>query len=332
MSKIICIGSSAQDIFFPTDGGAVTETPEDLLSQKKISFELGAKYSIDDRFESLGGCAVNAACGLARLGENSVCYTLLGNDMVGEWIRKEIKKEKVDDSLIETAECFSGLSAIVVDEKSGERIIFSNQEANERMKISIDKISEVNWIFITDLSGDWKKITDDVLEAACKIRAKVAFNPRGKNISDDPRKVYELAGKTEIFFVNKDEAIEIVKSVGGGESDLNNEVELLKSLKESGAKIVVITDGPRGAWVSDGENAFFAEGIKVKAKDTTGAGDAFSSGFLAACVKEKGLEEALKWGTSNGASVVKFFGGVEGLLRLEEIKEKAKNIEAKKIG
>ena len=44
MKTVICIGASTQDIFFPTAEGKIIETPEDVTSQRKIAFELGAKY------------------------------------------------------------------------------------------------------------------------------------------------------------------------------------------------------------------------------------------------------------------------------------------------
>ena len=55
MSTIICIGSAAKDIFFPTGEGILLHTPEDVEAQEKVAFEVGAKYQVDDRFESLGG-------------------------------------------------------------------------------------------------------------------------------------------------------------------------------------------------------------------------------------------------------------------------------------
>jgi len=100
MKKVVCIGSSGKDIFFPTREGVIVETPEDLESQKKIAFELGAKFHINDRFESMGGCAVNVACGLARLGVPSACYTVVGNDMIGRWLKEELDKESVDTGLV----------------------------------------------------------------------------------------------------------------------------------------------------------------------------------------------------------------------------------------
>jgi len=316
-SKVICIGSSCKDIFFPTSEGVILETPEDLKSQRKLAFEAGAKYHIEDRFESLGGCAVNVACGLQRLGVPSVCYTVLGSDMDGGWITEKLKKEDVSTDLIIKEDCQSGLSAIIVDQ-SGERIIFSNQEANERMRIEKDKLEDAEWISVSDPNGDWKKILDTVVEKASEIGAKIVFNPRGKNIQEDAKKVFELAGKTEIFFVNKDEAIEIlVSQIANLESQDEN--YLLQELRKSGAKVVVVTDGIRGAWAYDGEKIVHADAIVTKAVDTTGAGDAFSSGFLAAYIKGKNIEECLKWGTANGGNTVNYYGGVEGLLRESEM-------------
>jgi len=335
MKNVICIGSSSKDIFFPTKEGAVSETPGDIKAQKKITFELGAKFHIDNRYESLGGCAANVSAGLARLGVPSACYTNVGDDLVGEWIKKEISKEGVDANLIMAeVNCLSGLSAIVVDEKSGDRIIFSNQEANEKLKIIPEKLKETQWISVSDPSGDWKGVLETVMKISKENGVKIAFNPRGKNIQEDAKKVYEIAGGTEVFFVNKDEAIEIIShnTQHITHNDLNNEEFLIKELKKTGVKVAVVTDGSRGAWAYNGEILVFAKALVENPKDTTGAGDAFSSGFLAAYIQGKGLEECLKWGTANGGSAVNFYGGVEGLLREKEIIEKISKIKTQFIG
>lgn len=300
------------------------DTPEDIKSQRKMAFELGSKYHIDNRRESLGGCAVNVACGLARLGLPVSCYTNIGDDLAGEWIKKELKKEGIDTSLlIEKKNCLSGLSAIIVDQNTGERIIFSNQEANETLEIFPEKIQDADWISATDLSDSWKESLDKIVEVSREKGIKIAFNPRGKNIQDDPEKVAEIAGKCELFFVNKDEAVEIVSACNRQQTadDLNNEEFLLKNLKENGAGVVVITDGTRGAWAYDGEILIHSEAMLQKAVDTTGAGDSFSSAFIAAYVKGSDLKTCVKWGIANSASVVKFYGGVEGLLSEKEMEK-----------
>ena len=80
-----------------------------------------------------------------------------------------------------------------------------------------------------------------------------------------------------------------------------------------------MTDGVRGAWASDGTETFFVPGRKVKALDSTGAGDAFASGFLGSYLKEKTLKECLDWGIANSSNEVQFYGSIDGLLDEEGI-------------
>ena len=214
----------------------------------------------------------------------------------------------------------SDMSAIIVDKNSGERVIFSNQKANGNLEIIPEKISGAEWIFIGDLHGNWQKHLDLIFETAKKNKIKLAYNPRQINIHDNAKKVIEKIAGTEILFVNKDEAMEIVLSVNNKKID--DEKYLLQELKKIGARIVVITDGVRGAWVTDGVETFFTHGIKVPAVDSTGAGDAFSSGFLAAYIKNKNIEECLQWGIINSSNEVQFYGAIEGLLGEEEILKK----------
>lgn len=321
--KILCIGSATKDIFFPTNEGVVIETPEDLLSQRKIAFEMGAKYHIESRFESLGGCSVNVAVGLSRLGENVSCYASIGDDMIAEWIKEKLISNRIGIANIEKqVKCQNDLSAILVDINSGERVIFSNQTSNKFLKIEKEKLLGFDWIFIGDLSGDWKKNSDLIVEYAKEKNIPFAINPRQKTIHDDAKKVMEAASCAQVLFCNKDEAIELVKSYTN-KGEFNDEKFLLKSLKDKGAALVVITDGTRGAWANDGHEMLHVDvdSFLRKAVDTTGAGDAFTSGFFAAYLKGKEVGECLKWGIINSSSSVQYYGGIEGLLKENEIEK-----------
>jgi len=341
MNQIICIGSSGKDIFLPTDKGIILDTPEDITSQKKFAFELGAKYQIDDRFESLGGCAANVSAGLARIGIKVSCCTKIGDDMLGKWIKAELEKEKVNTGLIQTEEnCKSDLSAIIVNAGSGERTIFFNRDANEKLGIFPEKLKNADWIFVSALNGDWEKNLDAIFSLVKKEKIKLAFNPGQRNIKDNPRKIIETIKDCDLLLLNKDEAIEITNNLQQttnnkqqitNNEQLNDEVFLIQELNKLGPEIVVITDGLRGAWAFDGKNLFYVQSTEDKPIDTTGAGDAFSSAFLAGCFKERKIEESLKWGAANGGSVVKYYGAIEGLLDAESLEEIAKNIQVERI-
>lgn len=337
MTQVICIGSASKDIFFPTDGGVVLNTPDDLLSQRKIAFELGAKYQAENRYEALGGCAANAASGMVKLGLDASCYSKIGGDPLGEWIIKELKDKNVLTDLMQIEQGISSdLSAIVVDRKSGERVIFFNRDANEKLKIVLDNLEGADWLFVSALNGNEKESWEDNLEKILKIcagKSKLAFNPGPENIKNNPQKIREAIKHCEVLIVNKDEAIEIV-SISNSQptaENLNDEKFLIKELNKYGAKIAAVTDGKRGAWACDEKNIFYAEATGNNPVETTGAGDAFSSGFMAAVIKEKSLEEALKWGIANSGNAVKFYGAIEGLLGTEQIISAANNIVVSKI-
>lgn len=329
MIKVVTIGSICQDIFFPTDGGVFIDTPDDILSQKKLAFELGSKYSVEQRHESLGGNSVNVAVGLVKLGERVSAYTTVGDDAVGKWILKEIEKTGVKTDAIKIEkDCGSDMSAIIVDKKSSDRVIFSNHIANKKLVFEEMRVGNPEWIFIGDLSGNWQAITDEIILFAKKSRVHLAFNPRQKTIHEDVAKVIETISKCEILFVNKDEAIEIVS---GYQKEalrelLIEEEYLLKTLNEIGVRIVVLTDGERGAWGYDGVAILHVDAVMQDAVDTTGAGDAFTSGFFAAHLKGKSLRDALRWGIANSSNSVTQYGGQKGLLDEKQMIEKVSKI------
>jgi sugar/nucleoside kinase (ribokinase family) len=331
--KIICIGSSAKDVFYPTDKGQVVDTPDDLESQKKFCFELGAKYQVDDRFESIGGCAANVACGLARLGIEAACYTKVGDDYIGNWIKNELEKSGVNVSLVEIEKnCKSDLSAIIVDKNSGEHTIFFNRDANKKLEIIPEKLAASEWFFISALNGDWKGNLEKIIQIAKENNTKIIMNPGQSNIKEDYRKVVEAIKNSELVMVNKDEAIEIIDKIGEfSKDDLNDELFLMKKIIELGPQMISLTDGTRGAWGGGGEIFYHVDTAMKNPIETTGAGDAFSSGFIASYIKGNSMEECLKWGIANSASSLKFYGATGGLLRQEEMLEKIKEIKIEKV-
>jgi len=322
MHKIICIGSTSKDIFFPTREGIILDTPNEITSQKKISFELGAKYQVLERFEALGGCAANVAQGLTKLGVQSECYSKIGDDEMGKWIKKTLVAGGVGTAAleIETA-CKSDLSMIIVDIETGERTIFSDRDANNKLTIIPEKFNGAHWIFISSLNGDWQEHLREILYIAKEKNIYVAFNPGQKNIKTDLPEVSNAITACEIFFVNKDEAIEIVSGLGEYVVSelLENEEHLTKVLYRLGPKIVVITDGERGAWCYDGVSLLHCKALLRKSIDSTGAGDAFVSGFFAAHLKGLDIVTSLKWGIANSSSVVTEYGGQKGLLDENQI-------------
>lgn len=324
---VICIGSSSKDVFFPVSGAEVIDTPDDLTAQKKVLFELGGKYKVDDRFEAVGGVAANVSQGLSVLGLRSACYTKVGDDELGRWIIAELKARGVStDRIFVDGSVQSDLSAIVVLTESGERTIFHNRDANEKLDIIPEKLSGADWFFISALNGDWQTHLRTILDIAKQKNIKLAINPGQHSLREDPGLVAESIRQSEILLLNKDEAIELIlKAMTLSEEErvhINDERFLLRKLHEIGAKRIGLTDGKRGAWASDGATVRFCAPIfreQEHAIDTTGAGDAFSSAFLAAWIRFSDMEQALRHGIANGVNTTRHYGANGGLLSTGDI-------------
>jgi sugar/nucleoside kinase (ribokinase family) len=146
---------------------------------------------------------------------------------------------------------------------------------------------------------------------------KIALNPGQHNLKEDPRLLLETLPHVAALFLNKDEALELLLA-GGVESRperLNDEHYLIRTLHGFGPSVVALTDGKRGAWVYDGQEIWHGDIYEPNGLvDTTGAGDAFGSGFFSAYLYHYSIEKCLRYGMANAGSVVGSYGASTGLL------------------
>lgn len=316
--KVLCIGSVGKDIFFPVDSSFSVEK-----QNSSLCFALGSKVHIKDRFVALGGCACNLAVGLARAGIYSSILSLAGGDSDGDWIKKSLVSEKVDvKKFQQDKNANTDLSVIVVDSESGERTIFVNRDVGEKLKIKEEVFSDFDWVFVGSLYGEnLQKNVEIIHDKVKNSHFKLVYNPGQNNITENQKEVHSLLFHTSLLFVNKTEAQQIVKFLKTeiSENSLNSEEELLKVLFENMADgmAVILTDGNRGAWCFDGKKNYYEGASTGKILDTTGAGDAFSSGFFSAILLGHSSEKAMKWGMQNSFSVIRYYGAIEGLLKKE---------------
>ena len=333
---VICIGSTSKDIFFPTDEGIILETPEDLTAQRKVAFELGGKYRITELYEAVGGVAANVAWGLARLGVCVAPYSRIGGDETGRWILRELRRAGVStDKVFVDSAVRSDLSAIIVLSQSGERTIFHNRDANDRLEILPGRLRGAEWFFISAQNGKWEDKIRTIIETAETEGMRIAYNPGQHNLRENPMIAMEMISKSELLVLNKDEALELImKSRPEATSEqLNDEKFLLSALSSAGVKTIGMTDGNRGAWGTDGTGFWHCPiGTGPRVVDTTGAGDAFSSAFFAAVIFHgKSVRDALRWGIAESGSVVSEYGASAGLLDLSELERRAETLSVSEL-
>jgi sugar/nucleoside kinase (ribokinase family) len=333
MFNVLTIGGATRDIIFVTDKGRIISTPQNLTEQKLLAFEYGAKIKSDQVYFSSGGGACNAAVSLSRLGIKTAALLRIGNDQNGIEIKNNLLREKVETKFIqEDKKTDTSISFIVVDKKRGDRVIFNWRGANRKLKVESKKlkVADQKWIYLTSLSDDWEKYLAEINSFVKKNKIRLAFNPGSAQIKAGRKKLLEILKSTEILLLNRDEAIELALS-GEGEKqknkNFNNPINLIKIIREWGPKIVIVTQGLSGAWVGDKENIYYARATSKKRIDTTGAGDAFGSGFLGGFILSGGnIKESLKYAIINSGNVVGHYGAQEGLVTLVKIKSQLNRI------
>jgi ribokinase len=129
------------------------------------------------------------------------------------------------------------------------------------------------------------------------------------------QRLQRIYKRSEVLILNREEAV----TVGGGNHDDVN--DLIDKLHDLGPKIVVVTDGPSGAYASDGNARFKMPLYPDPAPpfERTGAGDAFASTFVAELVKGNNVEGALMLAPINSMSVVQKVGAQAGLLNQHQL-------------
>ena len=331
--KIITIGGATQDVFFETDKAVMIDNSEDLIRQKLIGFEYGAKINIPTAHFCFGGGASNSAVTLSRLGAKVTSFIAVGNDKIGQAICNNLILEKVNIFNLEFSKKSSGFScAIVYGRKTKDHVLFTYRGANEDLQIDSSNINQIekikpDWIYLSSLSGKkWLGVLNKLVALAFKNNIKLAWNPGNFQIKTGLNNLKSFLNKTEVLILNKDEARILVlsdKKYSKEKVRLNDVRFLLKVLKGWGPNIIVITQGSKGASIYEGRKFYHLPAFKVKMLNATGAGDAFGASFIAGLILYNyDIEKSLKLAIVNSAYVTTKVGAQNGLLTRKEAEKK----------
>ena len=324
--KIISLGGATEDVTIYPKEAQVLDNKGDLLRQKLLAFEYGAKIAVENTVHSFGGGSANSAVSFSNFGFDASIITALAEDERGKKIKENLKSKGVDTSyIISSDNNLSPYSLLIIGPK-GEHVAFTYR--GSKVDLSLNKktlkaIGTADWLYVTSLSTPWKSMLLEVLSAA----KKVAWNPGSQQLKAGAGVLKKYFRKTKVLCLNKDEAIELVLSdkeyQAKNNSFYKNNNNLLKAIKAMGPEIVVITLGKEGSLAYDGKK-IYKQGILKEQKriDTTGVGDAHNSAFICGLELYNGdIQKALSLGSRNSASVISAQGAQNGLLRKKDIKK-----------
>ncbi|GIO16292.1 fructokinase [Cohnella xylanilytica] len=300
----------------PNDLFAVGELLVDMISDEYDDTFLSSGYT-----KYPGGSPSNIAINAQKLGIRSQIAACVGNDGFGEFLLERLRQEDVNTHFIQRAE--ESTSLVVVTKSRATPIPIFYRGADYRLAYTPQleeallhsKLVHFSCWPISRLPS--RRTIERAIDAAAAHGVRIGFDPNYHRMiwqagEDGVSYVKSILSKADIVKPSEDDA----ERLFGPDTPANQ----LEKFLELGAKLVILTLGKDGALVSNGKETREYATMASEVADTTGAGDAFWSGFYAASIKGYPLEEALRLGFAVSAYKLKYTGAVVDLPRLEDIK------------
>jgi len=302
MPKIVVVGSSNTDMVVKT--ARFPEPGETILG--------------GDFFMFPGGKGANQAVASARAGGEVTFVCCLGDDLFGQNARKGYAKEGINvDSIKIVEDAASGVALITVNgEGENEIVVASGTNAllsPDYVESQMETFSASD-IFLTQLETPLETVA--FLAEQCKTKnKKLIINP-----APAPSQPLEDAVLDGLFLITPNETeTKILTGI-----NVDDEVSLKKAgnaLLEKGVQNVIVTLGSRGSFFMNSDQSFVVPAPKVKAMDTTAAGDVFN-GVLTVCLAEgKDWKESMAYASKAAAISVTKMGAQDTAPTKEEINQ-----------
>lgn len=286
--KLLVVGSSNTDMVVKTKNMPI---PGETV--------LGGDFGMH-----FGGKGANQAVCAKKLGMDTGFITCLGNDIFGQNTIDYFKSLGLNIDKINIPEgVASGVALITVDEKGENSIVVAGGANNcllpEHIEDAKDYINGFDGVLV-QFEIPMETVLKTI-EIAHDLGKFVAVNPAPANTIPD--KYFPMI---DVLIPNRNEARQLLGMAPDDES-LSPE-ELAGKLKEKGVRNAVITLGTKGSLIATEKGNYSVDSYKVKAEDTTGAGDSYCASFVCACLWGKDLEEAGKFATAVSAIKVTKMG------------------------
>ena len=305
MKKVACVGILVADVIVQP----VAKMPDK-----------GALEKVDSITIHSGGNAMTASINLTKLGNEAYIIGKVGGDVFGNYLRECLVKAGVSDKGLKTDDSVQTSASVLLIDAAAERSFFHTVGTN-----AVFSIDDVDWSIIEEcdsvfVTGTFLLSTFDGAQTAeflkrCKEMGKTTFLDVCHDASGRWGEIVNPCLKYLDYFMP---SIDEAKCIAQKDDVQAMADEFIKN----GAKNIVIKMGGDGCFYQqEGESkGKILPAFKgVKAVDTTGAGDSFCSGFLAAHARDLSMEECVLFANATGAHCVMEKGATTGIKSYDEI-------------
>ena len=297
-AKVVVVGSLNMDLV--TRASRLPRAGETLIGQTFTTVP--------------GGKGANQAVASARLGADVSMIGCVGTDAYGIQLRDALLVEGIDCRAVSTVEGSSGVALIVVDDTSQNAIVIvagSNGELTPASLQAFDTVLQAAKVIVCQLEVPMATV-GYALKRGRELGKTVILNPAPAS-APLPAEWY---ASIDYLIPNESEA----GALSGVTVDSLDSARLAATrLIQAGAGKVIITLGPQGVLFSDGQVFEHLVAPKVKAVDTTAAGDTFVGGFAAALANGESEAEAIRFGQVAAALSVTRAGAQPSIPTLHDV-------------
>lgn len=279
-----------------------------------------------------GGAPANVAVGLARLDETPWFWTRIGEGPFGDYLARTLRAFGVPDRFVERdPDAKTALAFVSHDEDADREFTFyrdgTADTCVEPGGVSDETLESVSWVYVGGVmlaSEPGRTATFDLAERASDRDCTVVFDPNARpelwRDGDFQASVGQMLAHADVVKATPDD----LRAAG---FDAEPPEALAEAVCERGPHTILLTLGDAGAFAFATEDAPWGAGVAshkgydVEAVDTTGAGDAFTAGALAAFVEgETSLSEVLGFANAVAAVTTRAAGAMAALPTREEVR------------
>ena len=304
--KVICIGDAVVDVL-------VAHLPPNFLEHDVTDVQ-----SI--QYET-GGDAANEAVILSRLGHQSSLISMIGQDMLGDFVLSRMKENHVDTRFIIRPDQIQTTTSLVLIHENGERNFVANRGGNAYFKneyVNLDALQNADVISIASFFTN--QAFDDALPDILKQAKQIGAMTTGDMLYREGytlEKAKDYLHYFDFVFPNYEEAAQVTQKKELG--------DIASEFQAHGVKNVIIKIGARGCYIQTASESFIVPAYQgATMVDSTGAGDNFAAGFIAALIEGKTIREAAAYANAAAAVSIQSIGAL-GLQNRQQVMDMMKN-------
>ena len=261
-----------------------------------------------------GGCALNAAVVLSRLGVRTVFAGLRGDDQAGRLLENLLSGEKLDLSRLGVREGRPTTVCIGFYGRGDDRGFLLSYGAGEELTLNdVGRLSGFSALHVGGAAGLGRLAVEELFSADKGAGALTTLDVENSPALENADRLWASLRWVDWFMPSEEEALRMT-----GTGNLQAAISKLRSF---GARGIIVTRGARGALVSDSERSLEVPSPQVQAVDGTGAGDSFAAGFIAAMLWGFDPVEAARFGCACGAKATTCPGATGAVRSLGSVLE-----------